>query len=225
MEPVESEVVQPMFLAHPDKFSHASFFRDRNWKVPELFWNSLIKNKGLPNWVLGDSTYGVADLQAVHDCAQVELSNPRNQRKTFAVRIGYAGTAYQGYQSQGRTSTSVRTVEDDVREALGRSIVGAGRTDKVLHCCVTWHYDITQMEHSERIMVLPVIYRRCQPFHRWCHFIQRVQPLQRIRYCPPLTLTLLSKEVLWLSLKSRRFQENSMLCFLPHGEDICTYYH
>lgn len=84
-----------LFLSNPNKFSHQSFFRDRNWKLVESFWCSLIKTKNLPSWVHGSENYGTADLQAVHNCALDELNNPRNKRKTYAVKLGYAGTSYQ----------------------------------------------------------------------------------------------------------------------------------
>jgi hypothetical protein len=93
----EAETIAELFISNPNKFSHQLFFRDRNWKMVENFWLALIKSKKLPSWVRGDGRYGMADLQAVHDCAWEELNNPRNKRKTYAVKVGYAGTAYQVY--------------------------------------------------------------------------------------------------------------------------------
>ena len=69
-------------------------------------------------------------------------------RRTYALRIGYLGTAFhvlpatfsthlirrlqstQGYQRQrDRDGSSVRTVEGEVRRVLDRAVVCAGRTD------------------------------------------------------------------------------------------------
>ena len=56
--------------------------------------------------------------------------NIRFKRKTFALRIGYDGTKYNGYQIQKGVVGTKTTVEEDIEASLGRKVVAAGRTDK-----------------------------------------------------------------------------------------------
>lgn len=56
----------------------------------------------------------------------------RYKRHTFALRVGYVGTAYTGFQDQ--KGHNVRTVEGDLKAALGENFPCAGRTDKVGEC-------------------------------------------------------------------------------------------
>lgn len=44
--------------------------------------------------------------------------------------MGYVGTAFNGFQDQ--KGSDVRTVEGELKEALGYNFPCAGRTDKVL---------------------------------------------------------------------------------------------
>ena len=41
------------------------------------------------------------------------------RRKTFAVRFGYLGTEYRGYERQKELAPPWITVEDDIRKILG----------------------------------------------------------------------------------------------------------
>jgi len=56
-------------------------------------------------------------------------SDPRHKRQTFAIRIGYNGVEYNGYQIQKGSNDDIVTVEGDISQALGHSINAAGRTD------------------------------------------------------------------------------------------------
>jgi len=53
------------------------------------------------------------------------------KRKTFAMRIGYVGTQYFGFQHQ--KGINVKTVEGDLKNILGGVVYGAGRTDRGVH--------------------------------------------------------------------------------------------
>jgi hypothetical protein len=77
--------------------------------------------------------FGFANLQQLHLAGlqgDFQSKNPRYQsRPSFAIRIGYDGSAYSGFQSQGKNS-SILTVEADLQRILNRSIASAGRTDR-----------------------------------------------------------------------------------------------
>jgi len=98
-----------------------------------------MSDKSLPQWMRGSCQYGLTDISAIHECGAEEFlgyhsrgdKKKGNKRKTFALRIGYDGSRYQGYQSQGASNTDIVTVEEDVKKALrGMSSMSAGRTDK-----------------------------------------------------------------------------------------------
>jgi len=123
------------------KTSHLPFFRRRDWAAAEAFWGRLVRLPPsspslLPPFVVGSSSsneYGFTDLGALHAAGLRgefrSVDSRYTKRQTFAVRVGYDGTCYQGYQSQaGKNGT--KTVEDDLKVALGGKICyGAGRTD------------------------------------------------------------------------------------------------
>jgi len=115
------------------------FAGDRAWKYCEGFWSRLIKNRVEPDFVVGDvssryssSAYGVTNLKLVRDAgakAEFTSKNYRYQAKqTFAMRVGYDGNQYYGYQKQ--TKCPGLTVEGDLQKALGNNTTGAGRTDR-----------------------------------------------------------------------------------------------
>ena len=89
----------------------------------------------LPSFVVGsDGEYGLTDVGALHAAGlRGEFSSQDyryTKRQTLAVRVGYDGTCFQGYQSQAGKN-GVKTVEDDLKVALGGQSAGygAGRTD------------------------------------------------------------------------------------------------
>ena len=70
-----------------------------------------------------------------------------SKRKTFAMRIGYVGSQYFGYQHQ-KGKEDIKTVEGDLKKILGGVVYGAGRTDRGVHaisqvvCFITGSKDI-----------------------------------------------------------------------------------
>lgn len=92
----------------------------------------LKAHEQLPKFVEGDQEYGIADLKALNEAGGrgefLSLDNRYRKRQTFAVRLGYVGSLYSGYQSQ-RGANGVLTVEDDIRAALRHGSYCAGRTD------------------------------------------------------------------------------------------------
>jgi tRNA U38,U39,U40 pseudouridine synthase TruA len=98
----------------------------------ENYWTRVVTSSVLPPYVVGDSEYGVTNLNALNAAgARGEFLN-RNERytnrQTFALRIGYVGTRYNGFQKQNNVA-GVHTVEDDIKIALGCYTCAAGRTD------------------------------------------------------------------------------------------------
>lgn len=113
-----------------DRKSHVPFFEQRDWDSVIAYWGSLLVNP-LPPSISSPSEYTLTDLRTIHEIGKEEFScsDPRYKRKTFAMRIGYNGCQYNGFQKQ-KGAIGVYTVEDDIQLALERSTVAAGRTDK-----------------------------------------------------------------------------------------------
>lgn len=116
---------------YQDRASHIHFFESRNWTIVSEFWRKILSLREMPSFVNGYEQYGVSDLAAIHAVGLMEFQSgdPRFKRQTFALRIGYDGSHYNGYQMQ-KGIDGVVTVEDDIESALGRKVVAAGRTDK-----------------------------------------------------------------------------------------------
>ena len=121
--------------------SHEVFFEIRNWENISQFWSGLVqRNFTVPSFITGSidsqssKSYGLTNLSAIHKLGEAEFhsKDPRFKRKTFAIRIGYDGSKYNGYQRQ-KGVDNVKTVEEDIYKLLNeRSTVAAGRTDKLV---------------------------------------------------------------------------------------------
>jgi hypothetical protein len=116
-----------------DRLSHNDFLRSRDWKFASRFWSDVVRNSSdnIP-FITGDKEFGVTNLTELNKAGMrgeffskdLRYSNKR----TFAIRVGYVGTLYNGYQRQ-TNAEGVRTVEDDLKVAVGNFAYGAGRTD------------------------------------------------------------------------------------------------
>lgn len=113
----------------------AQFVASRNWKFCESYWSRTIKfsSNELPSFVTGsDKDFGVSNLEVIRDAGQkgefVSKNNRYHMKQNFAMRIGYDGNKYHGYQKQ--KFCPGLTVEGDLKEALSRNTIGAGRTDR-----------------------------------------------------------------------------------------------
>ena len=84
--------------------SQNNFIDKRNWDLVATFWSNLMSQLALPQFVAGDITggYGITDLKAISASGAKEFASndPRFKRQTFAIRIGYDGSKYNGYQRQ-----------------------------------------------------------------------------------------------------------------------------
>ena len=102
--------------------------------------------KDLPDFVKGDLAikdtkdqprFGLADLHSVNQIAQNEFRSKDSRyhhRHTYAMRIGYNGDHFVGYQKQSNLKENTTTVEDCLRPVLKKSaLTAAGRTDKGVH--------------------------------------------------------------------------------------------
>jgi hypothetical protein len=145
----------PDLAGIPGRGSHVQFFETgRNWTVVANYFKLLLsicssrnnssssgssssqQQTTIPAFIFGSNPlYTMTDLEVYHRAAadsEFVSADPRYKRKTFALRIGYDGSAYTGYQMQKGCGLAQPTVEDDLRAALGgrTNIVAAGRTDK-----------------------------------------------------------------------------------------------
>jgi hypothetical protein len=126
----------------PEKYihlDHRNFLQNRNWSLVGDYWDYLVQNadQALPAFVQGylnESTYGVTNLKDVENIGYesefLSKDTLYTSRKTFALRIGYKGRKYFGYQSQNHVSEDFITVEDDIRRILDIVPNSAGRTDR-----------------------------------------------------------------------------------------------
>jgi len=114
-----------------DRNSHVAFFAQRDFSTVQSFWKHIVRLDELPPFITGYDAFSVTNLSTIHDIGHREYgsTDPRHKRKTFAVRVGYDGSQYHGYQAQKGVS-GVRAVADDIESALGRKVSAAGRTDK-----------------------------------------------------------------------------------------------
>jgi tRNA pseudouridine(38-40) synthase len=143
----EQEQDRRMILAAANQVrrSHDDFFEDRDWDSMCTFWKwCLNAQDSLPAFVHGhqdeeakgtEDSFGVTQFKMTQD-SWVKQGLPLFEkhrypdRVNFALRIGYSGNSYSGYQKQ-KAGIGIHTVEDDLLDALhGQKTNAAGRTDK-----------------------------------------------------------------------------------------------
>ncbi|RYH16213.1 hypothetical protein EON65_30475, partial [archaeon] len=131
-----SEPLSPEGRPDLPRKSHVGFFEARPWSWIESFWQRMVVTDSLPPFLQGQPPYSVTDLLPIHKLGSQEYASndPRYRRQTFALRISYLGSAYHGFQCQHAAGTqpTVPTVEQDLKDSLGRSVVAAGRTDRAV---------------------------------------------------------------------------------------------
>jgi len=139
-----------------------------DWSGCLSYWESLISPevKHLPEWVRGDAEYGLTDLQKLEQAGVIsgEFSSRDlryTSKKTYAVRCGYRGASYHGYQLQKTPQgyEACLTVEGDIKRALGGGLAtyAAGRTDKGVNavgqvfCFTTSNIELDEQTILERM--------------------------------------------------------------------------
>lgn len=93
----------PKYDVKDDKKTSLSL-NNRNFDRIKAFWCNLMFKTSLPQFIIGNNfnSYGITDLKSIHDSGLIEFNSndPRYKRQTFAIRIGYDGSSYNGYQRQ-----------------------------------------------------------------------------------------------------------------------------
>ena len=96
--------IQYITMQEISSVSQNSFIDKRNWDLVATFWSNLMSRSVLPQFVAGDASggYGLTDLKSISASGAEEFASndPRFKRQTFAIRIGYDGSKYNGYQRQ-----------------------------------------------------------------------------------------------------------------------------
>jgi hypothetical protein len=110
-----------------------------NWNRSSLFWKSILRdatldksNKSL-SFIVGDNKFGVTNLNEINQSGFISgeytsKDSRYTKTKTYALRFGYNGDKFLGYQSQ--RNISAITVEDIIHKVIKKTTVAAGRTDK-----------------------------------------------------------------------------------------------
>lgn len=120
-----------------------------NWLRSQEFWKTLLKtsnaqselaNEGnsdkhgvFPYFIAGDAKYGTSNLIDLHNAGHISgeyksKDTRYSKTKTYALRFGYNGIKFHGYQSQ--KNISALTVEDVIHKVIQKTVIVAGRTDK-----------------------------------------------------------------------------------------------
>jgi len=96
----------------PDTAKHAHRSNDFgpddinvDWGSAAKVWDKVAVAKELPAFVVGDGKYGITDLDRIQEIGEsgefLSNSSMYNRHRTFAICVGYTGTAYEfGYQRQ-----------------------------------------------------------------------------------------------------------------------------
>lgn len=117
------------------------FFDNRNWKCIQYLWNSLVLRNSfdLPPILIGNqslySPFGLTDLSTLSKVRTLGEHISKSPKiascAQYAVRIGYDGTLFSGYQTQqNMVSLEFRTVQDEMLKLSRHNYICAGRTDK-----------------------------------------------------------------------------------------------
>jgi len=111
---------------------------NRDWRVVESFWSNIISSDSpLPKFIDDpdnqdeDNYNRVVNLKKMSEAGMLSEFNHRDyrytSRYTYAMRIGYNGMKYRGYQRQ--RGLDIDTVENDLCTILKVATYCAGRTD------------------------------------------------------------------------------------------------
>lgn len=131
--------IKPEIPAKYADLDHRNFFQNRNWSIVGNYWDYVVQDpdRPLPAFVQGYnniSSYGITNLKDIENIGYksefLSKDSLYTSRRTYALRIGYQGRKYMGYQTQNRVSDDYITVEDDIKTILDIIPNSAGRTDR-----------------------------------------------------------------------------------------------
>lgn len=129
-------IVPPINTGTRTRGSHSTFFEQRDWKSVETFWRMVVSIGQLPpamslNPSYSDTSCGLSQIEQIGYEGEFASKDPRYiHRKTYALRIGYVGTEYSGYQRQQSLQQGLSTVEQELSTLMHWRPICAGRTDK-----------------------------------------------------------------------------------------------
>lgn len=119
---IDDNKKKPTFI-HPECTPFQAYYLTRDWDAVTKYWaNLLIQDEETwPEFVRGNPTYGLTNIKKLFIAgSKGEFSSTDERylkRKTFAIRVGYRGDAYRGYQWQDNVdrdySHRVTAVSDD----------------------------------------------------------------------------------------------------------------
>jgi tRNA pseudouridine(38-40) synthase len=130
--------------------------------------NPCLNDLNLNFQSISNPRYGLTCLKRLNNIGINREFNHKDsrycKRQTFAIRIGYDGNSYSGYQAQNISKTKTNnniikskiiTVEDDLKIALGKKGYSAGRTDKgVSAVCQIVCWNTTKMNLTTRDLII-----------------------------------------------------------------------
>lgn len=117
----------------------------RSWDIVNKFWQNIIlmDPKTWPQFIRGNSSqnYYINNLASLQEAGEkgefLSRDSRYSKRYTYAMQIGYVGSAYYGYQRQRvpkwNASAEVLTVESELFHILKQACFCAGRTDRGVH--------------------------------------------------------------------------------------------
>lgn len=128
------------------------FIRSRDWDKADSFWQSVV-NQSPNNWpdFIKGSIYSDNDMQrlgSIGERGEFSSNDPRySKKRNFAIKLGYKGSKFHGYQQQRILESSksklvdneqgvvpeLVTVEGSIRKVIRFLCNCAGRTDKGVH--------------------------------------------------------------------------------------------
>ncbi len=113
--------------------SKKNFESWKDWSVVNQYWRRIMnQSNNIPPEIKGDDAYGLTNLAAINNSGLrgefFSKDSRYNSIKSYAIRLGYDGNKFHGYQSQ--KNSSALAVEDILRNIIRREVVAAGRTDR-----------------------------------------------------------------------------------------------
>lgn len=117
----------------------------RAWSVVNNFWQNIIGVNPVlwPEFIRGSqsSAYPINNMHLLQEAGEkgefLSKDSRYSKRYTYAMQIGYVGSAYYGYQRQRvpkwNASAEVLTVESELQKILKQPCFCAGRTDRGVH--------------------------------------------------------------------------------------------